>query len=143
MPICEKRKIAFCHIPRTGGVSISNALGLKVMDKHYPVSFYREMFPDYKVFTILRPYEDRVKSAFGWIVPERRKEFISLDELTSSILQLGMDNLGLMLKPNEYFLDKPVDFTLRFGHLQRDLDSMLRSIGHESVPLVKCNTFRK
>src|SRR5574339_866101 len=113
MPICEKRKLAFCHIPRTGGVSVSNALNLKVVDKHYKASWYRKKYPGYALFTIKRAYEHRIKSAFGWIVPEQRENFYSLDELTESVIKAGDNNISLMLKTNEYFLDCPVDYELR------------------------------
>jgi len=47
-----------------------------------------------------------------------------------------------MLKPNEYFLDCEVDFTLRFEHLEDDLNTMLTGIGHDPVKLVHVNSFR-
>lgn len=143
MPVCEKRKLAFCHIPRTGGVSVSNALNLKVIDKHYPASWYREKFPDYTLFTVIRPYDQRIRSAMGWAVPDRRKkDAYSLDELVASIISNGIDNFRLMLKPNEYFLDVPVDFELRFSHLQRDLNNMLSMLGIDTVTLEIHNTFK-
>lgn len=129
MPIDRIKKLAFCHIPRTGGVSISNALKLEVMDKHYPASFYREMFPDYTLFATLRTYEDRVKSVYGWN-----------EDLSSTAI--SHENVGLMRKPNEYFLDCEVDYLLRFEHLQEDLNKMLTALGHQPVTLIPCNSFR-
>lgn len=112
MPICENRKLAFCHIPRTGGVSVCNALQLKIVDKHFPASWYRKNYPNYFLFTIVRNYEDRIKSTFGWKNdPLYKKD--SLDELVQHVKQRGGDNIGLMLKPEEYFLDEPVDYKIR------------------------------
>lgn len=132
MPVCHDRKLAFCHIPRTGGVSISNALKLKVKDKHFPASWYRKTYPDYTLFATLRPYEDRVHSAYGWN-----------EDRAAAALRHGTENVGLMTKPNEYFLDCEVDFLLRFGHLQDDLNAMLTKLGHKTVILTPCNSFKK
>lgn len=144
MPICEKRKLAFCHIPRTGGVSICNGLNLKVKDKHYPASYYRTHFPDYTLFATMRSYEDRVKSALGWRLPEARNgEADSFEALVNMIIRKGGENFGLMVKPNEYFLDCAVDFLLRFDHLEEDLNVMLTKLGHNPVKLTPCNSFRQ
>jgi hypothetical protein len=143
MPVCHKRKLAFCHIPRTGGVSVNTALRMQIIDKHYPASWYRENFSDYTLFTIIRPYEDRVKSALGWRIPERRKhKWDDFDTLVSELLELGDKNLGLMLKPNEYFLDCKVDYQLRHDHLQDDLNDMLKKLGHKPVKLQRFNSFK-
>src|SRR5690606_21889116 len=124
MPVCHRRKLAFCHIPRTGGVSIVRALKLEVIDKHYPASFYREKFPDYTLFSVLRAHDDRVNSAHGW------KPYTD------------NGNFGLMTKPNEYFLDCDVDYLLRFDHLEEDLNAMLAKEGFKPVKLQHTNSFR-
>lgn len=142
MPICKTRKLAFCHIPRTGGVSVSNALSLYVNDKHFPASFYREHYPDYTLFATLRPYDDRIISTFGGVLPvEYGKP--NFQALIDHIKDKGADNIGLMLKPNEYFLDCEVDYLLRYEHLQDDLNKMLHELGHKEVRLVQCNSFKK
>jgi hypothetical protein len=144
MPVCHDRKLAFCHIPRTGGVSISTGLNLKVKDKHFPASWYRKTYPDYTLFATLRPYEDRIRSTFGWEIPEAYlKHAPNMDLLVERILKTGSDNIGLMIKPNEYFLDCDVDFLLRFEHLQDDLNAMLTKLGHNTVILTPCNSFKK
>lgn len=127
MPFCPVRKLAFCHIPRTGGVSVSNALEMTVHDKHFKASYYREKFPDFTLFTIIRPYEERIRSAFEYILHTNK---------------IVYENINLMIQPNEYYLDVPVDVVLNFHSLQTDLDLMLRSIGFPPVELVKCNTFK-
>lgn len=142
MPICEKRKIAFCHVPRTGGVSVCNALGLKIVDRHNPASWYRENYPDYFLFTVLRNYDDRIKSTFGWKNEEAYGQR-DLDTLVEQVKNRNPeDHTGLMLKPNEFFLDCPVDYTIRFEHLQQDFDKMMEKLGFETVLLIKCNSFR-
>ena len=132
MPICEKNKLAFCHVPRTGGVSICNGLNLKIIDRHFPASWYRKNYPDYFLFATHRPYADRIQSAYGYKHPER----------TQSGVEKGLNNVGLMLKPDEYFIDTTVDFLLRFSHLNEDLNTMLKQRGIREVNLIKCNSFR-
>jgi hypothetical protein len=124
MPVCHRRKLAFCHIPRTGGVSMTKALGLEIIDKHYPASFYREKFPDYTLFSVLRAHDDRVNSAHGW------KPYTD------------NGNFELMTKPNEYFLDCDVDYLLRFDHLEEDLNAMLEKLGIPKVKLQHTNSFK-
>lgn len=132
MPISEEHKLAFCHIPRTGGVSICNGLKLKIVDRHFPASWYREHYPDYFLFATIRPYRDRVQSTFGWKDPEAVEDRY----------EKGERNVGLMLKPNSYFLDTKVDCLIRFSHLNEDLNAMLRKRGIKEVKLVQCNSFR-
>lgn len=143
MPICKDRKLAFCHIPRTGGVSVSNALNLYVNDKHFPASYYRKEHPDFILFATLRPYEERIISTFGGVIPEQWEGKVeSFKKLVEHVKSKGADNIGLMLKPNEYFLDCEVDYLLRYEHLQDDLNAMLRKLGHDEVTLVQCNSFK-
>jgi sulfur relay (sulfurtransferase) DsrC/TusE family protein len=138
MPVCHHRKLSFCHIPRTGGVSVGNALQMEVKDRHFKASWYREMYPDYKLFTITRDYVERVKSTFGYKSANGK----TIDELVEHAKLKGIDNIGLMLKPQEYFLDVQPDFILRFEFLQDDLDKMLTELGFDTVQLIQCNSFR-
>ncbi|HEX7015531.1 MAG TPA: class I SAM-dependent methyltransferase [Cyclobacteriaceae bacterium] len=124
MPVCHRRKLAFCHIPRTAGVSIVRALKLEVIDKHYPASFYRNNFPDYTLFTVIRSDEDRIESA-----TYARKGDAPVRE-------------SLMCKPNSHFLDCEVDYTLRFEHLQEDLNAMLSELKIPPVKLQHTNSFK-
>ncbi len=141
MPVNSSLKLAFCHIPRTGGVSVTNALEMfGVKDKHFKAS-YRNNYPNYKLFTIIRTYDDRIKSAFGWKVPAHHNH-PNIESLVEQTKKLASENISLMLKPNEYFLDCEVDFMIRFEHLEDDLNAMLTGMGHKTVKLIKINSFR-
>lgn len=141
MPFNRERKLIFCHIPRTGGVSVCNALNMEIIGKHFPVSAIRHEFPkDYILFSIQRPYLDRIKSAHGYILPD---DFYTWEELMFHYNKQTLDDKGLIVWPNEYFLDAKVDYLLRFENLQEDLDKMLSDLKQEKVVLIKCNSFKK
>lgn len=143
MPVCHKRKLAFCHIPRTGGVSITDTLQMEIPDRHFKASWYREKYPDYFLFATHRDYEDRIRSAFGWKLPEiRQKEAGTLDELVQIVKKKGDEVNSVMIKSNEYFLDCEVDCILQFNNLQDDLNSMLSKLGYSSVKLPNLNSFK-
>ena len=148
MPICHKRKIAFCHVPRAGGVSICASLGLIAEDKHMPVSWIKNQYPGYKTFSVYRPYRDRISSSLGWKVPEARKPFDgNFDDLVDMLvirkrLPPNEKRSGIMLYPNEYFLDDSVDFLLQFCDLENELNKMLNQLSLPEIKLIKSNSFR-
>lgn len=143
MPLDRKRKLAFCHIPRTGGVSICESLNLEIIEKHEPASWYRKNFPNYFLFATFRSYEDRIRSAFGWKNPINRP--YSLDETVRLCVEeakIGKISGGMMIWPNEYFLDCEVDFLLDFNNLQDSLNKMFLQLGYKKIELKHINSFR-
>ena len=118
MPVSHRYKLAFCHIPRTGGVSICLALELEVKDKHEPASYYRKHFPDYHLFATFRDYDERVISAKA--KPPK---------------ELPDSKMSLFSKSNEHYLDCEIDTLLRFDDLENDLNKMLIKLGHDVVRL--------
>jgi len=123
MPICHDRKLAFCHVPRTGGVSIATALKLTVNDYHNPASYYREKYPDYFLFATYRPYNDRIHSAMHYYVE---------DTFRSEKLKKRKD---VITRENSYFLDCPVDYLLQFIDLEKDLNKMLKILNLSPIKL--------
>jgi hypothetical protein len=113
-------------------VSICKALDLIIIDKHFTASCYRTHFRNYILFATFRNYEDRAASTFGW------KDVDAVERAKAK----GDKNVGLMLRPNEYFIDCKVDYLLRYEHLEEDLNAMLIKLGHASVSLDNLNSFR-
>jgi hypothetical protein len=144
MPVCHKRKIVFCHVPRTGGVSICLTLELAIEDRHEKASYLRGKYPGYHLFSIYRPYKDRIESALGYSketagVHSTKKE--SYEDIVDSII-IAKGN-GISVKPNDYFLDVPVDTLLQYNDLENELNKMLVKLGHKAVKLIQSNSRRK
>lgn len=115
MPIDRKNKLAFIHVPRTGGQSICEALGLEVTDKHEPLSWYKKNYPGYYYFTVFRSFPDRIDSA-------KRKGDKSED-------------YRLQTKPFNYFIDEDIDRILLYDNLQAELNMMLINLNMKPVKL--------
>jgi hypothetical protein len=119
-------KLCFVHIPKTGGMSIGEALGLNGV-RHNPCSYYRKNYPDYMTFTVIRGYTDRLNSSQSY--HEQNKDRI----------KNWNESLILQHKPLDYYLDEPCDYYLRFEHLQYDFNEMLRDMGYGEIKLEYLN----
>ena len=111
MPILKDHKLAFIHIPKTGGVSIINTFGFEV-DYHYPASYYHA---DYMKLTIIRHPVERFESAVAYIkniescyhkhIPKEHHDFKNktIDQIADDIQTLT----HLVFKPQFYFINEP------------------------------------
>jgi len=122
MPICHDRKLAFCHIPRTGGVSICEGLKLTVNDYHNPASYYREKYPDYFLFATYRPYNDRIHSAMHFYIEDAKSEKLNKRK-------------EIITRENPYFLNCRVDYLIQFIDLENDLNKMLKILNLSPIKL--------
>lgn len=122
MGVCHKRKLCFVHIPKTGGVSIQKALDM-ILVQHQPASYWKERYPDYKLFCVIRPPCDRLISAFRYFDRDKPDDFARAAK--------GLD----------FWIDVPCDFYLNFEDLGCQLNNMLKVLGHEPVNLQHLNTF--
>ena len=138
MPIDRNQKLAFCHVPRTGGVSICLALNLEIMDKHEPASWYRKHYPDYVLFATYRPHRDRVQSALGWGIDDSDAGLI-MGRKRKPPTEL---KTGIKTYPNEYFLDCRVDYLLQYCDLEDELNRMLRDLNLIEVKLKRTNSYK-
>ncbi len=69
MPIIEKHKLIFQHVPKTAGISICNFFGVDVHGHHH-LNFYceklgNEKYAEYKTFSIIRNPINRFVSAWN------------------------------------------------------------------------------
>lgn len=118
MPINHKYKLVFVHIPRTAGRSLICTLNMELPpgDKHEKVSWYKYYYPDYTTFTVIRSFKDRKKSAKNHWKWDDKFDY-----------------------NNEWFIDKPVDYKLRYEHLQQDLNAMLADLNIKKRKLKRYN----
>lgn len=129
MEVNHELKLCFVHIPKTGGMSISEALGLSGV-RHFPSSYYKEKYPDYIRFTVIRGWKQRLNSS--QIYHETNKHRIKHWEKSLYDQHLPMD----------FYLDEPCHYYLRFEKLEYDFNNMLIELGHNPIKLPKLNESR-
>ena len=117
-------KLAFVHVPKTGGMSIGRALGVS---GHNPASYFRVNYPGYTVFAVLRGRLERVRSSQFY--HERKRDSIEFFD----------DSLRIQSLPIDFWLDESCDHYLRFEHLQKDFDKMMDELGHDRIELEHLN----
>ena len=102
------------HIPRTGGRAVQQVLDMEVEkgDKHMKVSWYKKKYPHYRMFTIIRSFRDRMKSARNHHKDD-----------------------ALFYKNNRYFLDDGPVYKIRYEYLEQDLNIFLEGLGIGKVYL--------
>jgi len=120
--VSHKRKLCFVHIPKTGGVSIARALELTEL-AHQPASYYRDKYPDYTIFTVMRPYMERVASA---------KEYYKNDP--------DRANYNMATYETDHWLDAPCDFYLNFNNLRHEFKHLMDCLCIGGIELPHLNT---
>jgi hypothetical protein len=127
MEVNEEMKLCFVHIPKTGGMSISKVLGIGL--RHFQCSYYREKYPDYTTFTVIRGHKERLVSSQNYHEMQENKDRIKHWE----------QSLIDQHRPMEYYIDEPCDYYLRFEHLQKDFNNMLLELGYKEITLPYLN----
>lgn len=149
MPIHESMKVVYIHIPKTGGTSIEEALGMKTTDgqfwgrrhdvdaskqhySHTEMLNVRSDILDWFTFVSIRNPWDRVLS--GWAHhPKWKNEVGSFDNFISlmkeNVFELGnLYWLDGYVTPQTHFIPKIRDFhVLRFESLQKDFAEMCKN----------------
>lgn len=126
MEVNHELKLCFVHVPKTGGMSISEALNLNGV-RHFPVSYYRAKYPDYTIFTVIRSYKDRLVSSQKYHETNRHR----IKHWEKSLFEQHL--------PLDFYIDEPCDYYLRFEKLQYDFNNMLVELGYEPIKLPRLN----
>lgn len=145
MPIDHKNNILFIHIPKTGGSSIENYLGIKqsgdnflkygeptfehdgilYSPQHFTCSMLKQhlgdKYFDFFKFTFVRNPYSRIISEYKW----RKKYNKTASDLNkfieSSLTPIKRDHLV----PQANFADDSVDFVGKFENLNEDFNKVL------------------
>lgn len=153
-------KCIFVHIPKTGGISISeslfgNAGGVHTTIKKYKTIFPQKTFDEYFKFTFVRNPWDRVVSAFFYLkaggmhdddanwAKKHLADFSSFEAFIKGWLNEENIFLGIHFIPQVYFLKDddgkiPIDFIGRFENIESDFRtickklSLTRSLTHKN-----------
>jgi len=121
--ILEKERTVFIHIPKTGGTSISNALGYSndLRSKHCSVVGYIERmnrlaYHRFFKFTVVRNPYDRIVSYFEWkrfnIIEGTYNKHIT-DEEMDMVMDKGFSNWFIKFVTN--YRDKPFKTRYKTG----------------------------
>ena len=165
MPISDRYRLIFVHIPKCAGVTMWEGLSMSpckcnlINDRTAPV--YQHMLPNqlknkyigqvrwnsYKKITIIRNPYDRVVSDYFWIVdkvPEFIKykfdEFLSLREEVVNNNRYSENMYYDHFYPMHfYFEDIEYDYVLRFEKLRTELPK-IRKIFNIERPFNKTNS---
>lgn len=164
MPISDRYRIIFIHIPKCAGISIWNGLDISpcrcnlISVTHMPI--YQHMLPKqlkdryigkarwntYKKITIIRNPYDRVVSDYSWLIKYEEFSHLSFDDFLSLREDVVKNN-----KYNEnmyydhfypmhlYFEEINYDHVLRFENLRTELPK-LRKLYKIEKEFVKTNT---
>lgn len=134
----------FLHIPKTGGVSICQALGRKVTGHHKPSR---------KAFCFIREPFDRFISTFYYLQAggrnamdkrDRDQWIGNLDIHRFVREQLHAASKSQMhFRPQTTWLNNKVVFYGRYHHLQQDFDYVCQMMNIKPRPLPVTNTSKK
>lgn len=159
--VFNKYKCIFIHIPKNGGVSVTENLFGNLAGGHTTAKQYQRIFGSYKFnryfkFTVIRNPEERVKSAYNFLKNggfDKRDEDWSnkylrkYNSLDSYILN-GLDNKVLSSKyhfmPQVYFLKTHsgkicVDRFIDIKELDYEIELIANKLGINYSPKEKLN----
>ena len=161
--INHKLKLIFIHIPKTGGISISNRFFNSIQGNHQipQHKIYKRYWNKYFKFTFVRNPWDRLVSGYFFSITftESRGHLPKQGEhiknncanFTDFVMLMNKDRQKFFFnpafRPQRRWLNlpeglKPYDFIGRFEHMNRDVNILWTKIFGEAKPFIleKLNT---
>lgn len=162
MPVSHDHGLIFVHIPKTGGSSITKAIGVYGRKsirsafgsrrQHYTMSQLlgmgcittKERFEYFKFSFVRNPF-DRMVSIFRYMVrakEEKIRNFNKAIRYHVNSMKKGREKRVFYFRPQSEYLfsegEMIVDFIGRFEHLKRDFRKVARRVGISgSLPHLK------
>lgn len=123
-------KLAFIHVPKTGGASLSKALDISLMDHQKASSF-----PDYcfKFAFVRDPYE-RFRSAFTFMRDWQKDPSYQMP-FETFVTEWKVHERNAFFRPMVTWIDGPLNFLGRFENLEEDVARLFDAIGRPRVEL--------
>jgi len=121
MVICNKRKLIFVHIPKTGGTTVEKRLNLTNLDNLYSTTLfqngrtlqhmtwdkYKDKFPEkyktYTTFSIVRNPYTRFLSSYMWMPPQSKLGKLSGQTIEEFIEEAALCNMIKNYFKNPFF----------------------------------------
>lgn len=161
LPLLDAR-VVFVHIPKTGGLSIANAVYRTEGGGHRTVEDYKrelgpEIFASLVSFTVVREPTERLASAFRFLkrggindldqafAAEHLAPFETLEEFVTGWLTPESARSQVHFRPQHEFVcgssGRPeVDHILRHERLQDDYDALRPVFGGSPLPYLNATT---
>ena len=157
MNVSDEHQFLYIHIPKSGGMSISSALGLKNPAHMTQSEIIRKHGADkdisnYYKFSFVRNPWDRFVSLYfycmtGSTMMQKNKnakpvlDFKSFCEIVGSGFYIGNSYVwNTHYQPQTNFIDLPdIDFVGRFENIQHDFDIVCDKIGFKQKQLPHTN----
>jgi hypothetical protein len=140
----------FCHIPKTGGISINSTLGLPI-NGHKVVN--KRKHQNSFVFSFVRNPYDRFLSCFRFLKNggcnnydlKDKRFFLRNYELEDFIKEnlLFASKYQKHFKPQSFWLPNGADFIGRFENLQEDFNKLMEFLKMEKKQLPVMNATKK
>lgn len=160
--ISNKHKFIFVHIPKTGGTSIMNSLGeyglkqyghTRLSKIYLRENISEDKYKEYFKFATVRNPWDWVISHFSYI--KMKKSYWHSDDNSTKygkhpdydfVKNLNFKQFLKALQdkkiksfyvntPQSYWLDKDIDYIIRFENLQKDFSNVCKNIGIPNIVL--------
>ncbi len=132
----------FVHVPKTGGISVCNAIYDGIEYGHRPYSELLSIDPqasNYFSFAFVRDPAERLLSAFIYVQNGGINKFdrafskhvtgMTFDQFVDCLPNNRTLSKWMHFRPQSHYIDRPVDFIGRFENLDADFRSVVKTLG--------------
>lgn len=139
------KNFKFIHIPKTGGVSICDALGIRVAGHQVNLNNDKNIF----TFAFVRNPYDRMVSSFFYLKAGGRNNYDKMDAKkyigNKSFSEFITNGLEIAIKkqthflPQHYYIPNGADFIGKFENIDSDFKKLCKNLNKQDCNLKKLN----